>query len=867
MRKSKSILLVLAGLTLSFALPYNLQSTNLIPTLGTNIKRAKGTQNDPFIVNNYAELKTALTDKNIDYIEINNIDSESDGYKIIDEFFDTNSAFTIENTTKHISLNCVAKFRFTAKGEKVRNFLTVKNSRLFLNGSGTLSVDFINTTKFGLNEEFNLLQILDGCYVTIDDVTLDGSLSDDFRISVNAISCCQSDSNITINSGTFLSYKSKYSMMSSYSMKIFEPRGQITINGGIFDKSDASSHKGNPLSLVGKDRNGNDPDRFAFQHVRLNGGTFRGVYIVPNDSSPKLDFLLDNDHAFYDINAEEYVKIGTLLTHQKIRVDYVKKVEYKISFDANGGTGEMAPVTINNESYTLPDCEFTGPDELVFKGWALNSKDGELYDAGSEVLINGNTRIYAIWGEIEYFTVQYTDRHGKYFTHYAPENYKLNVREYADCFFKEEVGEKFIGWKINTMNGDSISPNAEYVVKDSVLFIATYENVGTVYTLDFDSNGGEGEMGPYKVLENDSFILPDNLFTKDNARFKAWNVGTLGEYAPGQSIKVTENMAVSAVWYMPQSIEIEHSGTLLQGETLFSEFNDLLSIYLVYDDDTKELIDPSLLEYSLAGENEKLDIDTYKFDELGEVELEISYGEVFNVPFRFSFTVVEKYEISYVGYIPEVLEEQVLYKEYVKAGEYKLYPFYLSETPEDYKFLGWSEEANGEVISENKITINSDKTLYSIFESTTSEASITGIDASYSGGDLVKGDNISLKDLSLKVLYSDDSSTDLTLGSEGLEVYINDVKLTSGLDSYIFENEGTYKVSFKYEGFEDSFNIVVKNSGSEEPNPNKDENKEEKKGGLSIGAIIGIIAGSVALLGVGGFLVYWFVFRKNGKTK
>ena len=119
MRKSKSILLILAGLTLSFALPYNLQSANFIPTLGTNIKRAKGTQSDPFIVNNYVELKTALTDKNIDYIEINNIDAESDGYKIIDEFFDTNSAFTIENTTKHISLNCVAKFRFIAKGEKL----------------------------------------------------------------------------------------------------------------------------------------------------------------------------------------------------------------------------------------------------------------------------------------------------------------------------------------------------------------------------------------------------------------------------------------------------------------------------------------------------------------------------------------------------------------------------------------------------------------------------------------------------------------------------------------------------------------------------------------------------------------------------
>jgi hypothetical protein len=48
------------------------------------------------------------------------------------------------------------------------------------------------------------------------------------------------------------------------------------------------------------------------------------------------------------------------------------------------------------------------------------------------------------------------------------------------------------------------------------------------------------------------------------------------------------------------------------------------------------------------------------------------------------------------------------------------------------------------------------------------------------------------------------------------------------------------------------------------PTPDPDPNKpEDPKDGLGTGAIIGIAAGSTAVVGVGGFALFWFVIKKK----
>lgn len=71
----------------------------------------------------------------------------------------------------------------------------------------------------------------------------------------------------------------------------------------------------------------------------------------------------------------------------------VKK--YTITFNANGGSGSMSSVEVNeNASYTLPSCSFTPATNYVFESWQVN---GATKSVGDTITITANTTITAIW--------------------------------------------------------------------------------------------------------------------------------------------------------------------------------------------------------------------------------------------------------------------------------------------------------------------------------------------------------------------------------------------------------------------------------------------------------------------------------------
>ena len=67
-----------------------------------------------------------------------------------------------------------------------------------------------------------------------------------------------------------------------------------------------------------------------------------------------------------------------------------------ITFDANGGSGDMPPVTIDaGEPYTVPACTFTPPAGKDFLGWKI---DGTEYGVGQIIpSLNRSTKAIAQW--------------------------------------------------------------------------------------------------------------------------------------------------------------------------------------------------------------------------------------------------------------------------------------------------------------------------------------------------------------------------------------------------------------------------------------------------------------------------------------
>ena len=81
---------------------------------------------------------------------------------------------------------------------------------------------------------------------------------------------------------------------------------------------------------------------------------------------------------------------------------YAKWTEnkYTLTFDANGGSGTMTPVTDLTGEYTLPANEFTAPSGKQFKGWSLTA-DGAIV---TKVDMTENRTVYAIWESIPVVT-------------------------------------------------------------------------------------------------------------------------------------------------------------------------------------------------------------------------------------------------------------------------------------------------------------------------------------------------------------------------------------------------------------------------------------------------------------------------------
>ena len=73
---------------------------------------------------------------------------------------------------------------------------------------------------------------------------------------------------------------------------------------------------------------------------------------------------------------------------------------YVVSFSANGGTGTMDALPVNeNQSYTLPACGFTAPEGKEFAGWKVNG-EGDLLLEGAVITITADTSLVAIWQDV-----------------------------------------------------------------------------------------------------------------------------------------------------------------------------------------------------------------------------------------------------------------------------------------------------------------------------------------------------------------------------------------------------------------------------------------------------------------------------------
>ena len=202
---------------------------------------------------------------------------------------------------------------------------------------------------------------------------------------------------------------------------------------------------------------------------------------------------------------------------------------YELSFDANGGSGEMESVIIDAQNgSSLPESSFAPPEGYVFHKWDLGK-------AGEIVTIPRDMVTKAIWIEARN-TVSFNANGGTG----SMDSVSMDTgSEYAlpECEFNPPAGYEFDKWDLGRA-GDRITVSEDTLIK------AEWTNGH--YTVSFNANGGSGEMKSVSAV-GPVFILPQNEFTApEGLVFGGWGLGDSGE-----EIVISQNLILNAEWRRP----------------------------------------------------------------------------------------------------------------------------------------------------------------------------------------------------------------------------------------------------------------------------------------------------------------------------
>ena len=229
-----------------------------------------------------------------------------------------------------------------------------------------------------------------------------------------------------------------------------------------------------------------------------------------------------------------------------------------VSFDKNGGSGNMNSVEVNKYSeYKLPACTFTAPEGMEFDKWSVKIGDDPAEDKnpGEKVTASDNIKVTAMWRAKPKVNVTF-DKNGG--SGNMPAKAVVKDSEYTlpVCRFTAPADKEFDKWSVTVTGFPAVDkmPGESIVASDNITLTAVWKNKPILkVNVMFDKNGGEGEMTAVQVEKGSNYKLPECTFTPPaNKEFDKWEVkiGTNPAEAKeaGTTVVASEDMVLKALW-------------------------------------------------------------------------------------------------------------------------------------------------------------------------------------------------------------------------------------------------------------------------------------------------------------------------------
>lgn len=238
-----------------------------------------------------------------------------------------------------------------------------------------------------------------------------------------------------------------------------------------------------------------------------------------------------------------------------------------VSFDKNGGSGNMNSVEVNKYSeYKLPACTFTAPEGMEFDKWSVKIGDDPAEDKnpGEKVTASDNIKVTAMWRAKPKVNVTF-DKNGG--SGNMPAKAVVKDSEYTlpVCRFTAPADKEFDKWSVTVTGFPAVDkmPGESIVAGGDVSVTAMWKAktvppvppvpVPDKANITFNKNGGNGNMDLIQVEKGSNYTLPVCSFTAPtDKKFDKWSViigsATAVDKQPGEGIVASDNVAVTALW-------------------------------------------------------------------------------------------------------------------------------------------------------------------------------------------------------------------------------------------------------------------------------------------------------------------------------
>ena len=230
--------------------------------------------------------------------------------------------------------------------------------------------------------------------------------------------------------------------------------------------------------------------------------------------------------------------------------------KYKVTFDADGGEGEMPEAEVEeNDDYILPACAFGAPEGKEFDKWSVTVGGASPIDKmpGDPVKVTDNVTVKAVWKNKPIPMVEVTfdadGGSGEMPNETVTKNSKYTL---PSCEFTAPSGSEFLKWEVKVGAAAPVfkMPGDRIAASDSISVKAVWSKKITA-----KFNSGDEEING-KLPENivvtgsEEIFLPLPMFTAadETKEFVAWEDENHNQYLPGAAYMLDADVEFTAVW-------------------------------------------------------------------------------------------------------------------------------------------------------------------------------------------------------------------------------------------------------------------------------------------------------------------------------